>query len=315
MTLVEQAGNRDSELVKFLDERLPYRTDVAHMWLAEMGAAAENRGSADLDRVGMAFELRVGLDLANRAGWWPVLEFLRPDDYQFVLEAAGFAAGPPGCESLDTATTDPVLRTWERASRPEAIDDIEMQVLRVLARVVAMNQVAYKLPDFFTVERRRRDFAQIGSAEPRPGMVEDLCGLWQDYLDRGRSQLLALGAGDRVIVGPEIVPSFATADLVVGSTLVEVKVSTKHETMMPWWLNQALGYVLLDRWDVLRIDRLGIYSARHGRLVSMGLAELLTCARHGHAINVRPLRDGLRGALHDDLEAAERDHSRRRLQP
>lgn len=91
MTLAEQARYRASPLCKFLDDHLPHREDIACAWLTQLGDAGGDGASVGLDRLGTAFEVRVGLDLANRAGWWPMLNFLCPDDHQQVLEAAGFA--------------------------------------------------------------------------------------------------------------------------------------------------------------------------------------------------------------------------------
>lgn len=313
VTLKEQARFQDSPLWKFLDDHLPHRGEIATAWRDELGDTYSDNKFSDPVIVGQAFERRIGLDLADHGGWWPILNFLGAENYASLLEASGFVLHSNSVEGRDTGTTDPVLRRWERAYRPDVIDEKQLDALRLLAHVVTMVQVDHKLSDFFTVEDRRGMLGPLRRADLEPD-VDDLSSLWQRYLDNGRRQMLSLGVHDRVLVGPVIVPTFAEADLVVGSTLVEIKVSTKHESEMLAWLNQILGYVLLDRWNGLRVDHIGIYSARHGRLLTVSLAELVTRSRHGHPIKVEALRNELRRALRDDLERAEADAAKQRFQ-
>lgn len=58
------------------------------------------------------------------------------------------------------------------------------------------------------------------------------------------------GLGERVVLSPELARGFATADLAVGSTLIEVKASVDPAEYLDAWLDQLLGYLLCDRLNI-----------------------------------------------------------------
>jgi hypothetical protein len=63
--------------------------------------------------------------------------------------------------------------------------------------------------------------------------------------ERGYDQLATLGGP--VTVALLFVQAWADGDLVLGSTLVEVKVTKNPLPLRDAWLDQLLGYTLLDR--------------------------------------------------------------------
>lgn len=313
MSLADQARQENSPLCRFLDEYLPNRQVVARQWLDELGSRDVTGPTSKADRVGKAFELRVGLDLAGSPGRWPALEFLAPDDYKHVLEAAGFLPWPHSDDFPDTGTIDPLLRTWYRERRPGSLDSHERHTLRLLSIAAVADQLAHKLPDSYTVEQRRASLLPFRDKWFDPTVLDDLRALWTDYLATGREQLLGIGAEDHVLVSPVIVPAFATADLVVGSTLVDVKVSANHATEMAAWLDQVLGYWLLDRWNGLHIDRLGLYCARHTKVVSLSVDDILRKST-SRTVDIHTLREKLTERLRDDLEGAAKAETTRRYE-
>ncbi len=81
----------------------------------------------------------------------------------------------------------------------------------------------------------------------------------------------------------------ADADVVIGDTIIEIKV-TKDPKAWRSYFNQLLGYYLLYRiggfdgvWARPAVRRLSVYFARYGQLVTWPLAEIATEARFGTA--------------------------------
>ncbi|WP_051342960.1 hypothetical protein [Pseudonocardia spinosispora] len=72
------------------------------------------------------------------------------------------------------------------------------------------------------------------------------------------------------IAGPVFVPHWADGDLLIGDTLLDVKTvmhARNHERTADW-LRQLLAYTWLDVQDRYRIRRVGLYLARHGKLLT-----------------------------------------------
>lgn len=138
---------------------------------------------------------------------------------------------------------------------------------------------------------------QLYRAGPHPGMplldlpadtpVQDLLALAPDAVI---DDLLALTGIARSVLAPLKVvgatvteaPTFtgsmdvggADGDLVVGSTLLELKTSRKLD-LTKQHVQQLATYALLDYDDDYKLTNVAVYLARHGLLVSWPLAELL----------------------------------------
>jgi hypothetical protein len=67
----------------------------------------------------------------------------------------------------------------------------------------------------------------------------------------------------------------ADADLIVGGLLIDIKGTAAPSRLRKPEFYQLLGYVLLDYDDEYRIDRLGFYLSRFGRLITWPLEEYL----------------------------------------
>jgi hypothetical protein len=107
-----------------------------------------------------------------------------------------------------------------------------------------------------------------------PGPVrDDLERLGRRFAERGYDQLAALGGP--ATAAPAFIEHWADGDLVVGDTLVDIKATVRPLPLDQAWLDQLLGYVLLDRGDWYGIRRVGVYLARQGQLVVWPLDELL----------------------------------------
>lgn len=119
---------------------------------------------------------------------------------------------------------------------------------------------------------------QLRAAAPDNVVAElgDLAGRFRDSGSLAEFHRLAghptagtpLGAA-----APAIVPDWADADLLVGSTLLDVKTVLRCDKpdRTARWLWQILAYAWLDVHDVYRIRSVGVYLARHGVVVTWNL--------------------------------------------
>jgi hypothetical protein len=126
--------------------------------------------------------------------------------------------------------------------------------------------------------------------------VEDLLAL----LDADRRGLAPLMSSvTRVVVGPTFAGSAdvggADGDLLVNSTLLEVKTRLKHE-LQQRHLHQLVTYALLDYDDVYGIRELAMFSARHVSLIRWPLDQVIDWLA-GTPTNLAELRNDLRTHL------------------
>jgi hypothetical protein len=112
MSIASQAANPRSILRRFLDTHLPMRHEVSERWQRDLTAARWSAIPVDGDPslLGLAVEMRLGLDLADRPAYWDRLAFLPANQCTELLEAAGFTS--PDDDRADARTEDPMLRTW-----------------------------------------------------------------------------------------------------------------------------------------------------------------------------------------------------------
>lgn len=151
--------------------------------------------------------------------------------------------------------------------------------------------------------------AMRASASDR--VVAELVAL-ADRLDHAGLDPLRQLAGDPParqplgLAAPSFVDGWADGDLLVGDCLVDVKtvISLREPARIVRWLWQLLGYAWLDQADRYRIRRVGLYLARHGRLVTWPL-DTYAATLAGDPAAVEPLR-GEFLALVDETIAAER---------
>jgi len=118
MSVAGQARYPESVLCRFLDKCLPLRAVVAEDWARRVASApwtgtylpdAESR-----QRIGVAAEMRIGLDLGETPAYSVLLSFLPPAEYSVLLSAAGFS--PDENAMADGGTTDPLEAGRTRCS-------------------------------------------------------------------------------------------------------------------------------------------------------------------------------------------------------
>jgi hypothetical protein len=113
--------------------------------------------------------------------------------------------------------------------------------------------------------------------------------------ERGYDQLATLGGP--VTVALLFVQAWADGDLVLGSTLVEVKVTKNPLPLRDAWLDQLLGYTLLDRGDWYGLEQVAVFLGRQARLVAWPLAELLPALTGDPQVTLAELRAEFHGLL------------------
>jgi hypothetical protein len=300
MSVSAQAVNPNSTLCTFLDAYLPHRELVVEQWVEQVHAAPWAVIDVEADRrlLGTALEVRLGLDLADEPAHWGLLSFLPAEECHALLTAAGFAPAeydhmPP------SGTTDPLLLAWSRVTSPtQCVDATQRAALAVCVDAADVDELAHRLHATPAAQVRRsffltlRDAGAFSADESHP-VFRGLHHMWRGYLGHARAELKQLG--ERAIVSPSLAPGFATADLSIGRTLVEVKASTEPAQHLRVWMNQLLGYLLLDRFDIFCWDSIGAYLGWHATTVTVPVTNLLATASTGPT----PALDHLRTEFHE----------------
>lgn len=327
MSVAEQARYPNSVLCRFLDSRLPQRAAVTEDWTRAAACAPwapvylpreESR-----QRLGLAAEMRIGLDLGDVPAYLDLLSFLPPAEYGALLDAAGFS--PDESPVAVTGTADPLLFDWRRVHQPVTCDDGQRAALAVCLEAAGMRNVTSAFSGRPAQARRlsllqfRSEIARWHSEDPEGGSERDrdldgFAHLWEGYLAHGRRRLAGAGSG-RVILAPELGGGYGVADLVVGRCLIEVKTAFDPAAAMGDWLNQVLAYALLDWSDALGVDTVAVYLGWQALLVSESLTRVLAAATTGRTPSLEDLRADFRSAMQADMDESFAMRMRQRYPP
>lgn len=327
MSVADQARYPGSVLCRFLDSRLPQLAVVAEDW-AERTASAPWApvwlpDSESRQRVGLAAEMRIGLDLGDAPAYADLLSFLPPAEYGALLKAAGFS--PDDSPVAVTGTVDPLLLEWRRVEQPLTCDQDQQAALASCLEAAGMRNVRSSFSSRSVQVRRlfqaqtHADFAQWQSEHPegaseRGNDLDAFTHLWEGYLAHGRRQLIGSDSG-RVILAPDLGGGYGTADLVVGRCLVEVKTAFDPAAAMVAWLNQVLAYALLDWSNSLGVDTIAIYLGWQALLVSESLAQICAAATPGRTPSLEDLRADFHNAMQTDMDESFAMRMRQRYPP
>jgi hypothetical protein len=327
MSVADQARFPDSVLCRFLDSRLPQRAAVAEDWARRTASAPWTPVWLPEDesrqRLGLAAEMRVGLDLGEAPAYFELLSFLPPAEYGALLDAAGFSPGESPVAV--TGTVDPLLFDWRRVAQPLRCDDAQRAALAACLEAAGMRNVRSSFAGRPAQARRlslaqfRSDIARWGSEHPgrgseRDGDLEGFAHLWEGYLAHGRRQLAGAGSG-RVILEPELGGGYGVADLVIGRCLIEVKTAFDPAANMGEWLNQVLTYALLDWSNALGVDTVAVYLGWQALLVSESLTRVLAAATTGRTLSLEDVRADFRSAMQADMDESFAIRMRQRYPP
>lgn len=248
--------------------------------------------------------MRIGLDLAEVPGYWDALSFLPPGECRMLLEGAGFDCEDHHGSRADSGTTDPLLRQWTRVSHPLNCGEGERAILASCWDAAGVRDFAYGQSLSAELCRsvlihRREDFGFRPCPE---SAANGLACLWQGYLTHGRHQLMALGS--RVFLEPEIAFGFGRADFVTGRCLVDIKTVLDPARYFEQWLNQVLGYALLDWADILCLDAVAIYLGWQVLLLREPITALLAASVPGATPSLEGLRADFRSLIQADVDGS-----------
>jgi hypothetical protein len=271
---------------------------LAHLAAAQF-ATARRLADGDVRRAGyvrvVAGDRRLVLPSADDTPELDAAQWAAPDPtiqphLEVFTQLAARVQGPlpPGRPRPDRRVEQPLLEEcWVLACYEE---------LHRSGRSPTLTSALGRLGPAATAE------ALLGLA-PR-AVRDDLWRLTTALADRGYDQLAALGGP--VTVAPLFVQAWADGDLVLGRTLVEVKVTKQPLPLRDEWLNQLLGYVLLDHGDWYDLEQIAVFLGRQARLVAWPLAELLPALTGDPRVTLAELRAEFYALLEqvwaDDLE-------------
>jgi hypothetical protein len=220
-----------------------------------------------------------------------------------LINAAGFQHTRVG-QLPPSGTTDPVLLHWTRADQPQTLNDPEQwQALANCIDLASIAELIHKHADDQTVDERRSWFLRITDHDHHTiaeAHTQALGHAWKTYLREGRSALTALG--HPVVIAPGFAGGFGRGDLILGRTLVDIKTSTTPEEKLEEWLAQLLGYVLLDRENILKLETIAVYSSWQPTLLTYPVADLLSNASTGPASTLAALREQFHAAIQPEID-------------
>ena len=153
---------------------------------------------------------------------------------------------------------------YARYQKTKKIDKGILEASLLLAQLDPIYRTGYVDPNLGKVDGQ--DVADLSSlmkiVNPETFKAKKICLLNPDF-----------GAASHLVRG-------ADADLVIDNTLIDIK-TTKYLRMDNKLINQLMGYYILYKIGKLegypktsKIDNLGIYFSRHGKLITFKVAEL-----------------------------------------
>lgn len=303
MPLTEQIRYGGPAL-QYLNAVLPERRDFVQGWVdAVESVEADTFPIDDPQNVGSALELRISLDVAQYPGNMEVFSCLPPQYCQDIIEAAGFKRD---MADAHPETVDPLLWSWIRDEKPHVYDRTQVRSLLDCYAAAGAGYFAHKL-NMRTVDERRTFFMEhypsIAGNRKLPASVwQGLTQMWQLYVADGRDLFEELGK--EAASSPVMARGFATADMVVGQTIVDVKAQRKPADKMRETFDQVLCYALLDRYDRFSVNSIAAYFGWHATMVKADLADIIASSSRGKPPDIDELRDGFEKAIIDDLKRA-----------
>jgi hypothetical protein len=212
MSVGDRAANPASTLCRFLDARLPHLdvVVVVEQWIKQVDAAPWAAIDVDANRaqLGTALEIRLGLDLADIPAYWELLSFLPAEDCHAMLTAADFSPADYDHMPVD-GTSDPLLLSWSRTTRPSGCDDpAQRAALAVCVDAAGIDKVAHRLHTMPAAQVRRSLFLALRDAATRATeadpVSDGLHHMWRGYLRHARPELMRMG--ERVLIAPPLAP-------------------------------------------------------------------------------------------------------------
>lgn len=276
MGLTDVLRNESHPVTDYLVTRFNRRDTLSMRWHADLDGLTPAGDVLEADlaaRLGDAFELCAVADLADTPPYLRFLETLDPDIADCFLKRAGFE--PPRQQTEPSGMAVPRFADW-RKKKPAAVTP-EKEITEFLGQIWVMANLQGLFRDLVwdLDEKSLRRLLTSAHNDLWPGHrgAARLRPLWNAYVTAGRAQLRCLGSV--TAAEPEFVPGWARGDLILGSTLIDIKTSWDVRNHLDYCLNQLLGYLLINPADGHPIDRVGIYLARYATTASWPISTLL----------------------------------------
>lgn len=272
MGFTDALRNESHPVTAYLVTRFGRRDALSIRWRADLGGLTPAGDVLEADlaaRLGDAFELCAVADLADVPPYLRFLEALDPGITEGFLKRAGFE--PPRQQVGGPGMVVPQVAGWRK--RTPAAVTLEKEVTEFLGQSWIMANLRGLFRGLDEEPLRRLLTSAHNDLWPGHRGAAWLRPLWDAYLTAGRAQLRCLGSV--TAAEPEFVPGWARGDLILGSTLIDIKTGWDVSDHLDYCLNQLLGYLLINPTDGHPIDRVGIYLARYATTISWPISTLL----------------------------------------
>jgi hypothetical protein len=313
MSLTTELKNPRSEISRYLTRRFHRLDSIFRLWVdvTKGSVAVVPEAKVDWALVGAAFGHRLGFAFCIDPPYSPILgacHYVATDQLRH-LAAAEFSAMRPlpaevagyvrvlahdryiplltvtperdadeGLWSEPDESMEKLLGFFRRTAglaeqlggrRPDPDDPAERDLLAA-CYVLAVLEQAYRSGRLVPGLAGHSADALLASVPP--AAVDDLAELTRLLAGPGGTALAGLGSP--ALVAPVFVEHWAEGDLALGRTLLDCKV-TKYADFKLDVFHQVVAYLLLDYGDWYRLDAVGVYLARQGRLIRWTVEQLL----------------------------------------
>lgn len=297
MTFTDELTTPDSPASRFLRDHLPERSRIVDAWANQVAQGPAAVTTLDWEKragVGAAFEWRLAFDLADDVPYTDILDLIPDPDVARLLTAAGFRASQ--------SDSDAPIASWIKApdsapSQPNAELDGDLWFACHFAKHLRKTREADR-EQWRGLYRLLRH--ELLNDDPGADVIEAMASLWRTYTRDGRTNLLALGRPH--IIRPVFDNAFAAGDLILGSTLIDVKVYVDPRDSLHQFLDQLLGYVLFDTADRFAIQAIGVYLGWQGMLLTLPLEEALRIGSGPQRFDLPAARRTFRSEIQPALE-------------
>lgn len=229
----------------------------------------------DWPTLGLAIQHRIGVALAADP---PMAAFRgcalvdATASVELLVDAYEQGGTPGASPTMSTGQADFATRLGQFVGRYDLAAPQPVGVEHTLAKVLwvlALWEGAYRgdEPVWWPGAAAAAWSAQDWLALAPDYAVADVAGVGELFTRRGHADLQATAGPGAVTVGPVYVPGWAEADMVIGSTMVDVKATVHPQRLNPTWIWQLCCYAWLDG----HIDTIAVHLPRQGRTVSLDL--------------------------------------------
>ncbi len=258
----------------FFDEYLPHHHRLVGPWSNALRVLSGRQPPSDprtAHLTGPAIELRIGYDLAERLPYLDLSTSVGPGPDASLFRTLSYV--PP------TKLPHAPPHQWRRIEdRVEALNEgnrsEQLRALHHCWRMAYIEDLRYALRRAGGTDEQTPWLWRIANdISISDDATNALIGLWRNYLLYGRSQMHR--HSKHAITRPTFAGGFGVGDLLLGDTLVDVKLTHDPESGLARCVRQIVSYALADSDDEYGIASIGVYHAREAHLATWPLDRAL----------------------------------------